>query len=161
MFLVGIDNGVTGGLCILPDMTGGSPVAMIPMPVQVTKKGREVDVLAVREWLGAFGPWSMMRVIIEEPGGSKSASAAASMAHSFGALRGAFAWGGIPVIRITPQRWQKDILGKCADTKAAALTKARELWPSETWLASARCRVANDGLVDSALIAEFARRNRL
>ena len=155
--IVGIDNGVTGGIAILSTESGVSPVAMCPMPVQITKKGREVDIAAMKAWLSRFGEWSEMRVCIEEPGGSKSAKAAASMSHSFGAIRGALAWAGIKTLRITPQSWQKVMIGKCDDTKAAALTKARELWPSETWLRTAKCTAAHDGMVDAALIAEFCR----
>lgn len=159
--IVGIDNGVSGAIAILSGEIHAAPVAMTPMPVQITKKGREVDVAAIKAWLSKFGEWKDMRVIIEEPGGSKSASAAASMAHSFGAIRGALAWAGISTVRITPQRWQKEMLGKCADNKAAALTKARELWPAESWLASPLCRVAHDGMVDAVLIAEFGRIKKL
>jgi hypothetical protein len=46
-------------------------------------------------------------------------------------------------------------------TKPAALSKARQLWPGETWLATARSSKPHEGLIDAALIAEWARRQKL
>lgn len=156
--IIGIDNGVTGGLVALSSHFG-PPVSKLVMPVQKTKKGNEINIIIVKEWIQELQhPWDDILVAIEEPGGSKSAKAAASMAASFGSLRGAFAWQGITLVRVTPQSWQKAMLGKCSDTKAAALTKARELWPQESWLATDRSKVPHDGLVDAALIGEFSRR---
>ena len=56
----------------------------------------------------------------------------------------ATAWSGVPV--------QKKSTGK-NDTKATSLLAARRLFPSETFLATERSKVAHDGLVDAALIA--------
>jgi hypothetical protein len=58
-----------------------------------------------------------------------------------------------------PQAWQRVMLPNCAkgDTKPAALAKAKQLWPAETWLATNRSTKPHDGLVDAALIAEFGR----
>jgi len=41
------------------------------------------------------------------------------------------------------------------------LLKARQLWPDETWLASPRCTKPHDGMIDAALIAEYARISNL
>ena len=160
--ICGIDNGVSGALAFLGRTPGSRPFGMIPMPVQSKKKGREIDMAALRNHLtGHCAPISRMTVILEEPGGSKSASAAASMAASFGAIRGALQWAGAKIIRITPQKWQKEMLGNCEDTKKRALAVARELWPDETFLASERSRVPHDGMVDAALMCEYARRMNL
>jgi hypothetical protein len=55
--------------------------------------------------------------------------------------------------------WQKVMLPGCAkgDTKPAALARARQLWPAESWLASPRCSKPHDGMIDAALIAEYGR----
>lgn len=51
------------------------------------------------------------------------------------------------------------MLGKVlkGQTKKVALEKAQELEPEEKWLASPRCRVAHDGIVDAFLIAHYGR----
>lgn len=101
--------------------------------------------------------------MIEEQGGSKSAKAACSMAGSFHALRAVLTIGLYRWHRITPQSWQKAMLPKCkaGDTKPRALALAKELWPEESFLASPRCKVPHDGLIDAALIAEYSRRMKL
>jgi hypothetical protein len=55
------------------------------------------------------------------------------------------------------------MLGKvpAGKTKEYALTKARELWPDETFYATARCSTPHTGIVDAALIAEYGRIQRL
>ena len=160
-YVVGIDNGISGAFAVLN--TEGELLKLWEMPIQKTRKGNEVDIVAVRESFDTAGltPENAM-CVIEEPGGSQSAKAASSMAGSFHALRAFLALGGYRYHRITPQSWQKPML-KCKpkDTKPAALVLAKALWPKCTWLASERCRVPNDGFVDAALICEYARRIKL
>lgn len=158
---VGIDNGISGGLVALSATPGGGIISKLPMPIQKTRKGNEIDVLSAWVWFLGFN-LKALTVILEEPGGSKSACAAASMAASFAALRVMCEMRGLRYLRVTPQKWQGELL-KCGkgDTKPAALQLARSLWPAESWLASERCRVPHDGLIDAALIAEYARRKGL
>jgi hypothetical protein len=156
---VGIDNGISGALAAIID--GG--VLSMPMPIQKARKGNEIDIEGVDEWITQLLPLGRVQIIVEEPGGSKSAQAAASMAGSFHALRAlcvARAWRWH---RITPQRWQKVMLPGCkaGETKERALAAARALWPHKSWLATERCRVPHDGMVDAALIAEWGRLQQL
>lgn len=163
LIYIGVDNGLDGGLCALP-ASGAPPISMCVMPTQTTRKGREVDVVAVQEWLDGLGSHpDCLKAILEEPGGSKSYSAATSMAASFHALRATFTLCRVGFVRISPARWQSNVLGKCpkGTTKQAALTQARQLWPHETFLASSRCRTPHDGMVDAALLAHWGRTNRI
>ena len=157
---IGIDNGLTGGLVALSDHPG-PPIAMITMPTVGKAKGNEVDALKVYEWIRKYvANLDRVTVVIETPGKhSPGAQALCSMWDSYGAIRGVLACRGIRHHRITPQTWQKVMLPGCAkgDTKPAALAKVRQLWPEETWLATPRSSVPHSGLVDAALIAEFAR----
>lgn len=166
MIYIGIDNGISGGIAALSPTPGVGIVCMCPMPIQKTRKGNEIDILAVWEFLDAELCISRnserITLVIEEPGGSKSAKAATSMAGSFHALRAMCELKRLRHHRITPQAWQKPMLNAAAgDTKPAALAKARALWPNETWLASPRCKTPHPGLIDAALIAEFARGKNL
>lgn len=162
MDYVAIDNGTTsGGICYLSEL--GQIVAMTPMLHQTTRKGHEVDVRAVSCWIRNLNitPKNAV-VVIEEPGGSKNYKAAVSMAGCFQSLRALFELAGYRVVRLTPNAWQKPFLkaGK-GDTKKVALQMARSLWPEESFLATPRCKVAHEGMVDAACIAEHARRNCL
>jgi hypothetical protein len=157
---IGIDNGISGALAAVSPHS--QIVSVLPMPIQKARKGNEIDVQAVWNWLDGLGR-NKITVTIEEPGGSKSAKAATSMAGSFHALRTICVLKGIRWHRVTPQAWQKDMLPGCkaGETKARALALARQLWPSGGFLASKRCHVAHDGIVDSLLIAEWSRRKNL
>jgi hypothetical protein len=55
--------------------------------------------------------------------------------------------------------WQPMLLGRVpkGQTKTYALKAAAGLWPYECWLASTRCTTPHDGMVDAALIAQYAR----
>jgi len=161
MIFLGIDNGVSGGIAALSDSS--QIIAMLPMPCQRARKGNEIDILAVWKWIDQLDSREKITVVIEEPGGSKSSKAATSMAGSFHALRALCVLKGLRWHRVTPQSWQKDMLPGCkaGETKPRALAEARQLWPDEGFLASDRCKVPHDGLIDAALIAEHARRRGL
>lgn len=156
-----VDNGVSGGLTLIGEL--GSMVYTTAMPVQVTRKGNEINVLGIIQWIRECGITpKTVTVVIEEPGGSKSARAATSMAGSFHALRALFELGGYKVVRVTPNQWQKPFLkARKGDTKKVAVQMAKSLWPEEKWLETPKCRVPHLGMVDSALLAEWARREKL
>jgi len=158
MIYIGIDNGLTGALVALSDHPG-PPIAMTVMPTRGKSKGNEVDGAAVWAWLDQFDR-DYLTVILETPGKhSPGAQALCSMWDSYGCIRGILESRSIRHHRITPQTWQKRMLPGCAkgDTKPAALAKARQLWPAESWLATARSRTPNHNLIDAALIAEHGR----
>lgn len=154
---LGCDNGLSGGLCVI---SGSLIIAKTVMPVKKSRKGREIDVVAAWKWIYdtvQHHNLDKLHAVVEEPGGAKSYKAAVSMAASFHALRAMFEVKGIKFTRITPQKWQKPLLkAKAGDTKPAALRLAQKLWPDESWLASKRCSVPHDGIIDSALIAYFS-----
>jgi len=160
--IIGIDNGISGGLVAI-SAHHGLIIATTAMPSQKHRTRNEVDIQAVHSWLSGItdGQPGRAAYIIEEPNNSRNASTAYSVAASFHALRGYLEAYHADIRRITPQSWQKAMLGKVpkGETKAFALAKAREIWPDETWLASPRCKVPHEGIVDAALIAEHGRKH--
>ena len=161
MITIGIDNGISGGLVAL-STHHGLIIGMIPMPSAKYKSRNEVNVKAVHLWLTEItgGNLSNADYIIEEPNNSRTPSTAYSVSSSFHSLRGFFETKFLPFQRITPQSWQKAMLGKVptGETKPYALAKAKKLWPKEKWLATQRCSTPHEGLIDAALIAEYGRR---
>jgi len=162
MIYIGIDNGISGGLVALSDHPG-PPIATLAMPSARWRSRNEVDIRRVHIWLSEVCNGNLSNAIyaIEEPNNSRNAGTAYSVASSFHSFRGFFEAKILPFERITPQRWQKTMLGKVptGETKTAALAKANELWPDETWLATPRSKTPHMGIVDAALIAEYGRRN--
>ena len=76
----------------------------------------------------------------------------------FGEILGLLAAHKIPHVLINPRRWQAKIIGKFnkGESKKAALNKAKQLWPTETFV-PVGCKKPNDGIVDACLIAEYGR----
>lgn len=158
--IIGIDNGVSGGMVAI-SQHHGLIVGMTTMPVTKYRSRNEINIRQVHLWLSEVtgGNLSNAEYIIEEPNNSRTPSTAYSVASSFHSMRGFFETKMIRFSRITPQSWQKRMLGKvpAGHTKSYALAKANELWPDEKWLATPRCKTPHDGLVDAALIAMYAR----
>jgi hypothetical protein len=163
MIYIGIDNGISGGMCAI-SQADGVIVSLDKMPIKKARSSNEVDVRAFHLWVTEVtrGNLSNAMYILEEPGGSKSAKAAKSMAGSFHSLRGFFETKLLRWERITPQLWQKNLLPGCkaGETKKRAFAKASELWPAESFILEG-CRTPHDGIVDAALIAEYGRRKAL
>ena len=162
MIYIGIDNGISGGIAAIGEF--GNLIHRWVMPIQRARKGNEIDVVALYAIFNdaTNGGQIEATYIIEEPGGSKSAKAAASMAGSFHAVRSLLESRKKRWHRITPKQWQDVMIpGAKGDTKPRALAKARQLWPDEKWLASDRCRTPHDGMIDAGLIAEWGRLGRI
>jgi hypothetical protein len=162
--IIGIDNGISGGLVAI-SAHHGLIIATTTMPSRKHRTRNEVDIQAVHSWICRVTNHQpdQATYIIEEPNNSRNASTAYSVAASFHALRGYLDAYRADVRRITPQSWQKAMLGKVpsGETKAFALAKVREIWPEETWLATPRSKVPHEGIVDAFLIAEHGRRHLL
>jgi len=161
---IAFDNGVSGAIAAISE-SHGKLIDRCPMPITKARKGNEIDVREVHLWISFVtgGNLSNATYIIEEPGGSKSAKAAASMHGSFHAIRALLDVKFLRWHRVTPQAWQKFMLPGCAtgDTKPRALAKARQLWPEEKWMKTARCKTPSPDMIDAALIGEYARLKNL
>lgn len=148
----GIDNGVSGSLVLLSPH--GLIIDKIVMPVRESHGMRVPDVELVYDFIQHNCAWCCT-VFCERPIGSKSYRAGLSMNVCFQLLADTFR--NYNFNPITAKTWQKELLGKIpsGDTKPAALAKAKEIWPDEDWRTNKRCKVANNNLVDAALIGYY------
>ena len=156
---IGIDNGLSGGLAAVDYK--GQLIDTIVMPTRGKAKGNEIDAVEVYEWILSMNSMTnTTQIVLETPGKfSKGVQAIASMWDSYGVLRAICEVSQHRHHRITPQQWQKVMLVGCkkGDTKPAARQKAKQLWPDEDFLPTPRCTKPHEGLIDAALIAEYAR----
>lgn len=156
--IVGIDNGIAGGICALAPH--GSIIAKIPMPLLVRKGKKEVNIEEFKEWIQSLHTEPL--IVIEEPlRHAKSSQAMRSMAINFGKLLGACEIKSWRTVAIEPKEWQSEILGRNIPkgrTKQAALIAAEELMPGENWTKRGRSKAPHDGMIDAYLIAEYSRR---
>lgn len=154
--IVGIDNGISGGLCALSAFDG-AVLGYRAMPTKQVANKSEVDIRALLDWLEPYR--KDMVVCIEEPlKHAKSSQAMRSMSISFGLIVGACEAKQFSVHRVQVKEWQDVMLGKRLAkgmTKVAALATANKLWPQQRWIATNKSRVPHDGMIDAALIAHY------
>tara|TARA_Y100001972_G_scaffold124805_1_gene174782 strand:- start:1658 stop:2149 length:492 start_codon:yes stop_codon:yes gene_type:complete len=153
--IIGIDNGLTGGLVAISKCTG-TVVDKTVMPTLHRLKKREVDTRKVYEWIMDLE--SDFELAIEEPlHHARSSQAVRSMALSFGKLLGLAESRQWKVNCVSVHKWQKVMLGRTpkGKTKEVALAVANEIAPEECWLKSKRATKPHDGLIDAFLIARY------
>ena len=158
--IVGVDNGLDGGLCAIAQFDGGL-IDRIAMPCQQHSKKREIDICKIHKWLSDLN--TPFVLAIEEPlAHAKSSQAVRSMAISFGKLLGMAECKDYEVARVSVHKWQKAMLGFTpkGKTKQVALETAQNLEPSENWLKNKRCRTPHDGIIDAFLIAHYIRERK-
>lgn len=155
--IVGIDNGLDGGLCALSPH--GLIIDKIAMPTLQRSGKREVDTKSIYTWIRDLNTEPL--IVIEEPlKHAKSSQAMRSMGISFGKILGMCESHDWAVRPIEVRDWQKDMLGRIpkSQTKVFALKKAQELAPEEDWRKNDRCTVPHDGIIDAFLIAQYTRK---
>lgn len=159
---IGIDNGLDGGIAV----ARANDLQTIPMPVIKTGKKREINIDVIFAMIIA-NPDAV--VCIEQA--QKFAAGVLSLCstwYSYGQIIAALKISDRRYYIVNPKDWQdmfwtrpKMPKGKKFDTKAAALQAALRLWPKHDWTKSDRASKPHDGMVDAALIAEWARRSNL
>lgn len=171
--IIGIDNGLEGGLVALSPIKGLAPIAKFTMPTlsvfypaRKTSKARtlrEVDTRGLVAILSSLDANKEETTVFFEhcPFHASDTNAMRSMAMSAGKILAVLEAKGFKNIhRVLSHDWQPVMLGKVPQgkTKEFAMAKASELWPDESWTASERSKKSHDGMIDAALIAEYGRR---
>jgi hypothetical protein len=157
MHILGIDNGLDGGLVLLVD---GAVTQVAIMPTLNTVRGRrEYDVPALVQIVRGMRP---EHVFIERAQSMPGQGVASMFAtgHGFGLVCGIVAALGLAHTIVVARTWQKVMFRDLpkANTKVMAAVVCGRLWPSQYWRATERCTKAHTGLCDAALIAEYGRR---
>jgi hypothetical protein len=153
--VVGVDNGLDGGLCALSKFNG-DVISYIKMPTLKRKGKSEIDPKPIKQWLLDFN--TPFVLVIEEPlRHAPSSQSMRSMSISFGKLLGMADAAGFDVECVEVRDWQTDMLGRLpkGKTKPAALALAKKLEPDQNWLANKRCKTPHDGIIDAYLIAKY------
>ncbi len=182
--IIGVDNGLDGGIVALSPIGGLEPIAAHVMPTisvwhpNVSKtvkdkitgtarktKGkfiREVDVRKLVAILDSIeGKRESMTVYFEQcPMHADQALTMRSMAMSAGKILAVLEAKAFTVVRVMSHDWHPTILGKFPQgtSKATAAATAAAIWPAVRWLPTTQHSTPHNGLIDAALIAEFGRR---
>jgi len=169
-FAIGIDIGKLGAICIQEQ---DKEMSILPMPMIKTELDYQALYKILEPYEGGNG------IIVFERLGvifGTSKATAFSMGHQAGAVEMACVALAIPFIKVPAKEWQKEMLtgvdeitksasktsktGKpVRDTKAMALVACKRIFPSLKLTFGAKATKPHDGLVDAALISEFAKRH--
>lgn len=167
---IGIDVGLKGGIAVLKN----GAISYRAMPIL----NKFVDRVALAKILQQFKKEDA-HILFEKLHGlpNQKLSVIWSLARQVGTVETVLAMLKLPYTEVTPQAWQKEMyVGVTAqfkkvkkgdahkevrDTKKMALMASQKLFPSESFLATARSSVPHDGIVDAVLLAEYGRRKNL
>lgn len=162
---MGIDPGANGGIAIY---AGGDMLKLYTIP----KIGDSVNVLELcRILLDCKELYKVSHCVIEDVHSIFGSSAKSNFQFGWivGILEALLVSNAIPFTKVAPKTWQKQMhegipkmikSGKTsADTKAMSLLAAKRLFPTETFLATAKSSKPHDGLYDAALLAVYSYRN--
>lgn len=157
MRIVGVDNGLGGGLAI----TDGEQLETYAMPVAQDGKHRVVDPQRV-VWL--LEQWRPDALCLEYAHAMprQGVTSTFSTGRGYGTIIGIAAAMGLPLRVVRARAWQDEMLAEVAgdDTKARSVAAASLQWPAHDFRRTPRCRDPHDGLTDAALIALWGWRHR-
>ncbi len=167
MIYVGIDVGGKGGIFAMDEKREVVFKSAIP-----TKKGStEVDYEALSFYLDdirELNDYDNPVAVLEDVHSLFGMSAKSNF--SFGLIKGVkigmLTAQGYNWHLVHPKTWQKEVwieedivmIGKKKDTKATSLNAARRLFLDVDFRKSERAKIPHDGIVDAALMAEYAKR---
>ena len=149
MIYVGIDPGKNGGYAIIAQSETGQAVHVYPwddasfiLQMRAVSSMKDGIVAAV-EKVGAM------------PG--QGVTSMFSFGQSYGFILGVLAALGIPCQLVPPRKWKAEF-GLLNTEKQDSVTVAKRLFPNVSLLPTDRCRKESDGMSDSLLLCEYARR---
>jgi crossover junction endodeoxyribonuclease RuvC len=162
MLVIGIDNGLDGGIVGIRNNDPSTPLLRAITPTLGSGK-RSYDIAEMAALLRKMVSVDREpKVFLERaqamPG--QGVSSMFSIGYGFGIWQGLLTALLVPFEIVSPQRWQRDMFVGVNrdDTKAASAVVAQRLRPGTDWRANARCRKPHDGLTDAFCIAEYGRR---
>lgn len=144
MIYIGIDPGKSGALgCI--DTSNGAAFA-VPFNreayINELRNCAQKEAIVCLEHVGA------------RPG--QGVTSMFSFGENFGFIRGVLEANGIPYELVRPQKWKKEF--SITADKNGAVEVCKRLFPGVSLLPTGKCRKDSDGMAESLLMAEYARR---
>jgi len=152
---IGIDPGKGGGIAV---MSNGNIITVTTMILATDKK---IDLTSMSEWIVAAIDGGSAIACIEGvasmPG--QGVSSMFSFGYSVGAIHGILAALGIPRHIVSPQKWQRSVLGRNTKDKNVAIDYCRRVYPNVSLLPTERSRKPHNGIADAICICQYAYNN--
>lgn len=152
--IVGIDPGLYGGIAVYRT---DYRITVIPIPATE----RNLDTSRLKEWIDQFMhlrmQWPYIIAYIEAVHSMPGQGVSSSFKFGFvtGKLEGIIEAMEIPLKKVTPQAWKKEILAGTQKDKQAAIDHCLSLYPGVNLMASEKSRTYHSGMADAICIAEY------
>lgn len=158
-YYIGIDPGLDGGITVV---SSEGSIAMKTVTPTLGTKGKGKRAYDIPSMVSLLEPYQNNGCVYIEsvhamPG--QGVSSMFSMGYGLGAWHGVISALKIPMVSVTPQKWQKIMFQGLPkdDTKRCSAVIASRLQPNTDWRATERSKNPHSGLTDSFCIAEYGR----
>ena len=150
MIWIGVDPGAKGGYAVISKSEMGQAIFAYPWD----------DTFFVAEMQALSHTGNGIVAAVEKVGAMphQGVSSMFSFGQSYGFIQGVLTALGIPYQLIPPRKWKAEF-GLLNTSKEDSVRVAKRLFPGVNLLPSERCRKDSDGMSDSLLMAEYARRH--
>lgn len=159
MIILGVDPGLSGAIVAIWE--NGKIHSKLPFPTVPESRGRRViNLVQVSAYLRTLPKIKMAFIEKVHSMPKQGVSGVFSFGRSYGQLEGVITSLNIPLERVTPQAWTKEMHKKVnpkLETKKRSFLVASRLYPNETFIAP-RARTPHSGLIDACLIALWGRK---
>ncbi len=148
--ICGIDPGQKGGIAFID--TKEDKITALPLP----------EIKDLVDLLYCNSP----RIVYLEKAQTmprQGISSAFNYGCHFGQIQGILYSFAMRFVLVPPSVWTRSLHVGCTgtDAKKKSLQAVRRLFPTVELLASSKCRVPHDGMVDALLICEYGRRTHV
>jgi len=143
MTFIGIDPGSKGGVSVITDKEVYSYIYSDENLKTTLTEYKDDKVFCVVEKVGAM------------PG--QGVTSMFNFGKAFGYILGMLEANNIPYQLVTPQTWKKEFMLIHKD-KNESIKVCKRLFPNVNLLPTSRCKKESDGMAESLLISEYARR---
>lgn len=150
MIYIGVDPGQRGGYAVISTSETGQAVFSYHWD----------DTFFVTEMQALSHTGNGIVAAVEKVGAMphQGVSSMFSFGQSYGFIQGVLTALGIPYQLVPPRKWKAEF-GLLNTSKEDSVRVAKRLFPGVNLLPSERCRKDSDGMSDSLLMAEYARRH--
>lgn len=151
MTFIGIDPGKKGAYCIINNDNNTNTIIACPFDEETFIK----DMASV---CGFYDINDNVFCVLEHVGAMPGQGTVSmfSFGENFGFIQGVLKTMDIPYELVRPQKWKKEY-GITSD-KNTSIEVCKRLFPNVSLKRTEKCKKDDDGLAESILIAEYARR---
>lgn len=154
MIYIGIDPGKSGALAVIHCLKDGTKIKTVPFDEEAYVH----ELRQISQFVELTGDevFAVVEKVHSMP--KQSCVAMFTFGQNFGFIQGALKSFGIPFDLVRPEVWKKAL--DCKSDKTTSIAVCKRLFPKVSLKRTEKCKVDDDGLAESLLMAEYARRIR-